>query len=321
MLISFVIPVREYTRSGVDPLRCLCAEMRREGIDAEIIVVEGRAPSRQRNEGVLAAKGEIIYFLDDDVRITEEHFRVLLELYADDKVGAAGGPVTAPQGASLQERVFGGLFASFFGGCAVRYRHKAIGGLRPADENMLILANLSIRKKIFDSLCGGFREDLYPNEENELIVRLKQKGFGVFYAPELEAERTLRKTLPSFVRMCLRNGRGRADCIFANSATLRPFYLVPAFFVIYLLSLFWLKRPVFFLPVLLYLVLDVVFSAVIALRTANLPGIFISLLGFPCMHIFYGIGFLSALPGNLFRKIFRSVRGPAPGGISIIRLP
>ena len=33
---------------------------------AELILVEGKNPSLQRNEGVKKAKGSVIYFLDDD---------------------------------------------------------------------------------------------------------------------------------------------------------------------------------------------------------------------------------------------------------------
>jgi cellulose synthase/poly-beta-1,6-N-acetylglucosamine synthase-like glycosyltransferase len=185
---------------------------------------------------------------------------------------------------------------------------------------MLILADFSVRKKVFNSLGSGFREDLYPNEENELITRLNQKGFEVFYVPGLQAERTLRNTLPSFVRMCLRNGRGRADCFFVNAATLRGVYLVPAFFVIYLFSLFWLRQSAFWPPLFIYLALDIVFSVQIAMGTGRLPAFFISLASFPCMHISYGIGLLSGLfkhpAGKFLKKSFSSGRGE----IRIIRL-
>lgn len=319
MMISFVIPVRKYVPGDFRELVSLCAEMREAGIGSEIIAAEGRVPSRQRNEGVLAAKGDVVYFLDDDVRITAGHFRALRDLYADDTICAAGGPVTVPRGASLQEKVFGAVFASLFGGCLVRYRHKAIGGIRRAGENMLILADFSVRRNVFASLEKGFREELYPNEENELITRLNQKGLKVLYVPALGAERTLRSTLPSFVRMCLRNGRGRADCLFINPATLCPAYLVPAVFVVYLITLPASGSRIYFLPAALYPALDVVFSLAIALEFAGPPAFFIALAAFPCMHLSYGAGFLYGLFKNVLARTVKRKTVREDGEVKIFR--
>ncbi len=58
---------------------------------------------------------------------------------------------------------------------ASRARYRAVGGRRRCGEKELILCNLLLSRKVFLS-NGGFREDLYPNEENEFLNRLLAGG-------------------------------------------------------------------------------------------------------------------------------------------------
>jgi hypothetical protein len=58
---------------------------------------------------------------------------------------------------------------------------------------------------------GGFREDLYPNEENELFNRLGAEGRVLAYAPAAQIRRPRRHSLSAFTLQAFRYGRGRAQ--------------------------------------------------------------------------------------------------------------
>jgi succinoglycan biosynthesis protein ExoA len=56
----------------------------------EILVVRGRQPSVQRNMAVRSAKGEIIYFLDDDSVVFPENLARAVAHFASPKVKMVG---------------------------------------------------------------------------------------------------------------------------------------------------------------------------------------------------------------------------------------
>ena len=65
----------------------------------QIIVARGRQPSVQRNAAIKVARGELIYFLDDDSVAPSENLRRAAKIFAEDKVKMVGGPNLCPAGA------------------------------------------------------------------------------------------------------------------------------------------------------------------------------------------------------------------------------
>src|SRR5512138_3559476 len=90
----------------------------------EVLVAEGRQPSRQRNRAAQMARGEILYFLDDDSLLEPGNLRRLSCQYADPAVVAVGGPSLTPADDSRRQRCFGLALASVFGGGGVRNRYR-----------------------------------------------------------------------------------------------------------------------------------------------------------------------------------------------------
>jgi len=259
----------------------------------EILVSEGTCPSRQRNLAAKKAQGALLYFLDDDSLVSPDFLTRAVRHYGQDRVAVVGGPSLTPEEDSPLRQAFGLALASPFGAGSVCNRYRRHGVCRETGDHELILCNLSISAAVFNE-AGGFDERLYPNEENELLVRLRRAGWILIHDPELAVQRSQRPTFPAFVRQLFGYGRGRAQQILlGGGSTIASF--VPVFFLLYLLSLPFLQRPVYYLPLLCYLVMvlaEVFRAAVTSGKTV--PAFLLPLL-FPVLHLSYGAGLLSGL--------------------------
>ena len=266
----------------------------------EVLVAYGCQPSAQRNMAARAAKGEILYFLDDDSRVTPGFLQAAAVHYRDPQVAAVGGPSLTPETDSALQRAIGAAFASAVGGGGVRNRYRICGRARATSDSELILCNLSFRREVFLA-HGGLDERLYPNEENELMDRLLAERFKLVHDPELAVFRSQRPNFRAYLRQMFGYGRGRGEQT-VLSGRLKPVSLVPSAFLVYTLVLPFLGGGIFALPMLCYLTLIACasLSAAVAGRDpALVPWL---LLVFPTLHLVYGGGVLRGLARPRFRK-------------------
>ncbi|MGA2556938.1 MAG: glycosyltransferase [Verrucomicrobiota bacterium] len=271
-------------------VRAVAAAQKLEGADGqvEILLARGRQPSVQRNAALRAARGEIVYFLDDDSIAPPGNLRRALEHFQSPAVKMAGGPSLCPADAPALQQAFALTMGSWlaFGPSCSRYR--ACGGVRASSEKELILCNLLARREDLLQL-GGFNEALYPNEENALMDELQKRGGKLLYDPDLIVYRPPRASFRSFCKMLLSYGRGRAEQ-FRLHPTLRSApNFVPPLFCLYLVALA-------FLPAVFRWVAAAYLAAVLVQALAVLGGrkwhwlprimglIFVS-------HVVYGLGF------------------------------
>lgn len=278
----------------------------------EIFACVGRNPSLQRNMGVGQCKSPVVYFLDDDSFVVPGTPRELLSHFEDTRTVVAGGPNLVPPHASPFERTVNAVLASWLGSFKVRNRYAAFGSVREATEKDLILCNMMVRRETFQAE-GGFRKDLYPNEENEFLNRLLHYGFRLVYDPRGAVYRSRRKNLGAFCHQAFRYGRGRARQIKVYPCLSDLVHLVPLFFLFYLLTLPFLACPdlarfawaglfraLWLFPFLLFCALALgtgVSSLSWNRRIADMWEVpFLILL----RHVFYGIGlmagFLTPIP-------------------------
>lgn len=202
----------------------------------EIIVARGKQPSVQRNAALKAARGDWVYFLDDDSLPRPQNLRQALKFLGEPAVKMVGGPNLCPREAPPREQVFAVVLGSWLAFGPSRARYTRVGRARETSEKELILCNLLARREAVLGL-GGFNEALYPNEENALMDELQKRGGRLIYDPEFSVERRPRRTLKSFARMLLTYGRGRAEQ-FRVHPTLGSFLnFMPPLFCAYLVAL------------------------------------------------------------------------------------
>jgi succinoglycan biosynthesis protein ExoA len=269
----------------------------------EIVVARGKQPSVQRNVGIESAKGELIYFLDDDARPAPETLGRAVKHFTDPQVKVVGGPAVCPKDAPLIEQLFAVVLSSWLAFGPSRARYTPVGTLRASSEKELILCNMVMRRDTFIEF-GGFDESLYPNEENALMDDIQKAGGKLLYDPDVVADRRPRPTLAAFAKMLLNYGRGRAEQFRLHPTLGSALNFVPPLFCLYLmvLPLLVLLNWMLLLPLMLYLLGVVVQGVVLMLQHGvirGLPALPLIVLS----HICYGVGF--------WRGLFTKVRGKA----------
>lgn len=291
--VTVIVPVEP----GGNPGPCLKALRRLDwpASKLEILVALGRQPSRQRNLAAKKAKGRWLLFLDSDSEPKADLLRRLLRAAGEFGAAAAGGPNVAPQSQAFWTRAFSAVQESYLGSMSSRARYAPAGATRLSGEKELILCNLAVRRDAYEAL-GGFREDLYPNEENEFLNRLRDSGRKAVYVPWAQVIRPRRPGLPQFARQAYRYGRGRMLQIRANFHATDLVNLLPLAALILLPALpalagrwpsLW-ALPALYAAATLASALGIAFRGGAGLAPA-------ALLLFPLRHFAYGLGLMSGI--------------------------
>ncbi len=284
-MISVVCAVRSLTQADA------VIKNMGENTPLQVMFVEGKNPSYQRNAGVKEAAGDIIYFIDDD-SILPPGIMQKAEIYfaANPQAAVLGGPELCPETDTVLQKSFGAVFAGFFASGKSSRRYRQAGVIRESDEKEIILCNMFVRKTVFEEL-KGFDERLYPNEENEFLNRVKERGYKIIHDPNLFIYRSKRKDYPGFIRQCFNYGRGRTEQSFVNFSLTGLVNFVPAFFVIYLVS-----GPVIggmdLLPLAAYAAINAVSSVKTGIDSKNSTIGVLSFCNFFILHVTYGAGTL-----------------------------
>lgn len=256
----------------------------------EVVVVEGRQPSQQRNRGVAAAGGDIIYFLDDDCELTPDLFRKVMRHYTDPQVTAVAGVAMAREGSPAVSIASHMVLGSIFGGCTIRVKYRPVGRLCPANDKHFLLCNASIRRQAYLAE-GGLREDLYPGEENEFFRRLHAKGYKMYYDPEAIVHRNWRSTVRGFAKAIFTYGRAKVDQGFEHYEPTDYLFFIPLMFFVYLLSLPLLPAGPLWYPLYLYGALLAFFGLQETAVARSAVGLLTFLL-FPLLHIMFAMGII-----------------------------
>ena len=270
----------------------------------EVLISRGRQPSMQRNAALRVARGELVYFLDDDALPSAGNLRLAAGAFADPRVQVLGGPNLCPPDAPVLEQVFALVLGSWLAFGPSRARYTRAGRRRPTTEKELILCNLLARRAALLAV-GGFDESLYPNEENALMDRLQEQGGVLLYDPDFVVHRRPRRTVWAFARMLFRYGRGRAEQFRRHPTVGSALNFLPPLFCVYLAGLAslwgvggassrWGWHGWLLAPLGLYLLVVAVQMVGLLSRTSPGRALSAGLLG-ALSHVCYGLGFWRGL--------------------------
>jgi GT2 family glycosyltransferase len=230
MRLSFVIP----SRPGAD-LSAIKREVSRldlAGHAAEFFFVEGTLPPMQRNVAIRRSTGAFVFLLDDDLVLPANLVARTLEQFDADEVAVVGGPNLTPEDDPVFAQLSGEVLASPLATGATSCRWRAGSADYDASEGQLHGCFLCFRGDLLRRYL--FVETLFPNDENELMGRLRRDGYRLYYVPECSVEHRRRATLRSHLRQVHISGRGRGELIRRSGLDGQWTYLAPLGLVVYL---------------------------------------------------------------------------------------
>lgn len=323
----------------------------------EAFVVYGSNPSAQRNLAAQKAKGDMLYFLDNDSEIGKDSFKFISPLFNGEspvyrtnqgrgfsilpksivelinaiffsgniykgEIGAVGGPNIWKKKENFWASIAGITLESFFVYAKMAARHRPIGKIHRANEKELILCNLAVKKKVF-SEAGGFNENLYPNEENELLNRIEAKGYQLIYHPGVIVCRQHRQSLFDILKAFFRYGEGRMEQIRVEGVLPSLPLLLPLMLFFYLIGLWFyfslFKGKIVFeiiIPGLVYLLMALGSAFGSAVRKKKLYlSIFLPIF-FLLVHLTYAFGLI----WGLFTDFKTRKRKLRKGKIKILKI-
>ncbi len=152
--------------------------------------------STQKNEGVRAARFDILAFTDADCVIPPGWLEGIARAFADPEVAAAGGDAFPPPGSGR------------FGRWSACVGHPAGGALgfdanvRPGPGRAAFVpgCNNAVRRSALEAM-GGFSDDFREGGEDvDLSRRMRRAGLRLDYAPGMSLFHKPRTTLRSFYR-------------------------------------------------------------------------------------------------------------------------
>ena len=197
-------------------------------------------PAQKRDMGVQEAKGEVIAFLDDDAYPHPKWLEEAAKLFKKHNIEAVCGPGALPASSNTWEKIFDEVLKTGIGAGGFSYRFTPRAKRYVTDYPSM---NFLIRKEVFQKL-GGFNSNYWPGEDSKLCNDLIEKEKGkILYSPDVLVYHHRRKDLKGYLKQHGRYGFHRGAFFAHGDENSRNIaYLIPSFFLAYLISL-----PIFLL--------------------------------------------------------------------------
>ncbi len=200
MLLSIIIPCKD-EKIDTKGLERDVSDQKISGA-LEVIKVIGVSPSgKARNEGVKKAKGDILIFLDCDLRLPNKMVfsNLVVPLLKDSKIGAVCGSIRIPPEASEFQKRY-----------AREIPHaESVIVNKLTDVVVATSACCAMRKEIFLKI-GQFNEQISRGEDPELSSRLQKAGYRTILAADTWGYHPQPDNICQLIKISFRDGKAVA---------------------------------------------------------------------------------------------------------------
>jgi GT2 family glycosyltransferase len=265
-----------------------------------VIVIPQTLPGKARNIGAKYSTASILFFLDDDAKVSHKALESAIKKFEDSQVGAVGGPNITLESAGYWQYVSGLVLSSPVASSAMGWRYRrAVEEPREVDETRLTSCNLLVRRDVFEKV-GGFPEDFFPGEEIVLLHRIRKAGYKIIYDPCFVAAHR-RKGFWGHIKSVFGYGYGRVRAIRVDREIFKPLFAAPSLgLLVYSFSMLYF--PAFVFLSLGYWCLIILESLRLSVKNGNVKYFLGLVLLIPLHHLAYALGFIWGALSTCFSR-------------------
>lgn len=182
-----------------------------------------------RNLGIEKARGKYFVFFDSDCVVPEFYFSKLKKAIDKRSLDAHGGPDTASEDFSPEQKAMDFAMTSFWTTGGIR------GKLKDPAKFQARGFNMGFSKEVYQAV-GGFKD---PNraEDIEISLRIKNAGFKLELVQEAFVFHKRKNDFKSFVRQGFSFGRNRVHVSRFHPNAIKAVHLLPSLFLMFLIVL------------------------------------------------------------------------------------
>jgi glycosyltransferase involved in cell wall biosynthesis len=291
-----------------DGSREIVESMRARLPNLRIVDNRGKHTARGVNIGLASATGDVIVRIDAHASVAPDYLSQSVAALEHSGADVVGGPIETLGEGSSGEAVALAVSSPFGVGNAVfRYSRR--------EQWTDTVAFPAYRRDVFDRF-GAFAE-IDGGEDDEFHYRLGDGGARILLTPSIRSTYYARRSFPELARQYFGYGQAKSVVLTRHPRRTRIRQLVPsAFLVAFVASLVaaFFGWP-FYLPLLVlagaYISVSVGVSVLVS-RRAGWRHVWRLPIAFACMHVAYGLGFLSGL---LRRSFGQSVAVPREANV------
>lgn len=268
--------------------------------DFQTFYIPTSTPAAARNYAATKAKGNYLFFLDDDCFLPADYFS---HVSFEENWDALGGPDQTPPDASDFQKTLGLALSSPLctGKTFKRHTSTSKSVLKGSDESHLILCNLWMKRSLFSTEGYQFPVDLFRNEENYLLKELRTAGKKILYNSRMYVYHNRKEDIVSLSRAVIKSGECRFKSFTKLPEKSEAIYFLPSAFLIFFL--YWLFNPFSFFgyAFILYTLAVILYMGLVQ-KTFSVKVIFLHYF----IVLFYAIGLLNGLKLMLEKKLPRN---------------
>ncbi len=256
---------------------------------------QNSGPGDSRNFGMKRAKGNYFIILDSDCLLPSHYLKTVDSFLNKTYYSCFGGADAAHESFTPLQKAINYAMTSFFTTGGIRGSKNSINRFEPRSFNM------GISKEVFEKTDGYTK--IHPGEDPDLSQRILKAGFKTTFLPNAFVYHKRRISWKKFFSQVRKFGLVRPILNRWHPSSAKITFWFPTLFILFvvcsiLFSLF--INPLFFIPLLLYLILILIDSSVknrsIYIGLLSLVAVFVQFFG-------YGMAFLkSSFFINLLKK-------------------
>lgn len=282
-----------------ETVRIINNELKDKNIDYKIITNKEKITPKSVNMGIKIAKNDIIIRLDAHSEYPSNYISKCV--YYLNKTGADNvGCLSVAQLDGIKGKAIVNVLTSKFGVGNSSFRTNAQSGYVDT------VPYGTFKRPLFDKI-GYFNEELIRSEDNEINYRIIKNGGKVYLFNDISSIYHPRNTISGLLKMAYNNGKWATYTNFFLPGSMKLRHFIPFLFVLSLivgtivsLCKFNILAALFRIELLLYIILDLVFSLKNT-KGIGLRSSLISIIIYPLFHISYGIGSIIGI-GKVIKK-------------------